>query len=400
MKSGLGTIRGAPQSGAKSRRPPKVRGIFERPKDSGVWWVSYYDAAGRRRREKAGTRGMAMALLDRRRDQRRRGIKLPETIRRKVVRFADLATVALEYSRTHKASYAQDATRYPLLVRALGERPAAEIKPRELEAALAQLAAQHDWAPATFNRVKSLASLAYRLGVQDGLVDSNPARLVRQRRVDNARLRYLGPEEELRLRAVIHSDCPQHMPELDIALHTGMRASEQYGLTWERVDLERKQITLLQTKNGRPRYIPLNAPAMAALLALRRRPAGSSVFINAVTPGRYHGKPRQNARNWFEHCIARAGIPDFTWHSLRHTFASRLVMRGVDLRSVAELMGHRTLAMVMRYSHLAPEHLAESVAKLAEAPAPGRSGVRRGVQSGTRSGTGRFAGSGFKSQVV
>lgn len=135
-----------------------------------------------------------------------------------------------------------------------------------------------------------------------------------------------------------------------------MRAGEQYGLTWDRVNLERRQLALYFTKNSRPRFIPLNQVAYQALTSLRRNGNGSGpVFINAVTPGRYHGQPRQSARNWFERAVHRAGIEDFTWHCLRHTFASRLIMKGVDIRTAAELLGHRTLAMTMRYSHLAPE---------------------------------------------
>ncbi len=77
-------------AGTKARRAPaKVRGLFERPAGSGIWWVRYRDAAGRLHREKAGTRGMALALLDKRRDERRRGVKLPETLRRKAVTVAE-----------------------------------------------------------------------------------------------------------------------------------------------------------------------------------------------------------------------------------------------------------------------------------------------------------------------
>jgi len=67
---------------------------------------------------------------------------------------------------------------------------------------------------------------------------------------------------------------------------------------------------------------------------------------------------------WFEIAVEAAGIENFTWHCLRHAFASRLVMAGVDIRTVAELMGHKSLQMTMRYAHLAPQHNAQAVAKL------------------------------------
>src|SRR6185437_3015398 len=201
-----------------------------------------------------------------------------------------------------------------------------------------------------------------------------------------ARIRFLSQPEEARLRAVIAADCPQHMPALDLALNTGMRAGEQFSLLWQDVDFERAQLRLGKTKNGRERHIRLNAPAMGALLALRRESAGSGpVFVNAVTPGRYHGKARQSARNWFEASVRKAGIAEFTWHCLRHTFASRLVMAGVDIRTVAELMGHRTLAMTMRYTHLSPDHNLEAVERLARFGS-GPTGTRTGTSTSEPTG--------------
>jgi len=76
------------------------------------------------------------------------------------------------------------------------------------------------------------------------------------------------------------------------------------------------------------------------------------------------GHALKTPKEWFMACCQKAGIQDFTWHCLRHTFASRLVMAGVPLRKVQELMGHKTIAMTCRYAHLAPEHLQDAVLKL------------------------------------
>src|SRR5262249_20254888 len=78
--------------------------------------------------------------------------------------------------------------------------------------------------------------------------------------------------------------------------------------------------------------------------------------------------PRGHGRRWFEHAVREAEIVDFHWHDLRHTFASRLMMAGVDLRTVQELIGHKTITMTVRYSHLTPAHLQEAVDRLAEKP--------------------------------
>lgn len=168
-----------------------------------------------------------------------------------------------------------------------------------------------------------------------------------------------------------------------------MRAGEQYGLRWEDVDFERRLIRLGQTKNGRERYIRLNQVAYDALLVLRRASNGDGpVFVNAVTPGRFHGKPRASARNWFEQAARNAGLEGAVWHSLRHTFCSRLVMAGVDIATVGQLAGHRTLQTTMRYSHLSPEHQQEAVDRL------GRYAAQSAVQTGTRTGTGDFEADG------
>lgn len=378
----------ATQQPRARRKPPKVRGLFERPKGSGVWWVRYRDAAGRLHREKAGTRGMALALLDKRRSERRQRAKLPETIRRAAVPMRELLDLAARHVADHYAAVRisartdQPATdsRYPALAAEFGSRPADQVTPQEIERGLAKLAADHDWRPATINRYKAFLSLAFRLGVENGKIAANPARMVRQRREDNGRIRWLTAEEEDRLRAVIRQDCPEHEPELDLALHTGLRQGNQYSLRWSDVDLARRQIVIGRAKNGRPHYVPINTAALDALLRLKAL-AGESewVIVNAETASRYKGKPRRNPRNWFEHCVKRAAIPGFTWHCLRHTVASRLIMAGVDLRTVQELMGHRTVQVTCRYAHLAPKHGLDAAERLV--------GFGR-VQSSTTSSTG------------
>jgi integrase len=134
-----------------------------------------------------------------------------------------------------------------------------------------------------------------------------------------------------------------------------MRAGEQFGLKWEQVDFARKLITLPKTKSGKMRHIPLNAVAMAALNRLRLRVGSPYVFTNR------YGERMENQRDWFDEVLREVNLPGYTWHVNRHTFASRLVMGGVDLRTVAELLGHGTFQMTMRYAHRAPVHTANAV---------------------------------------
>lgn len=153
------------------------------------------------------------------------------------------------------------------------------------------------------------------------------------------------------------------------------------------MDFERRQIAIARTKNGHAHHAPLNQDAIQALLRLKAL-AGNSpwVIVNAADgAGRYRGLPRRRPRNSFESAAVKAGLGRFPWHCLRHTFASRLVLAGVDIRTVAELMGHRTLAMTMRYAHLAPQHRLDAVEQLVSFA---------GVPTGTRTGTSPLGGAG------
>jgi integrase len=224
----------------------------------------------------------------------------------------------------------------------------------------------------------------YRLGIENGKIQSNPARLLRRRKVAGGRVRFLNqfepPDtevdylkplktEEQRLRAVITRDFLEHIEELEIALHTGMRRGEQYQrIDWSSVDLGRKDLHIPDSKNGEGRHIPLNAEARAAFERLRKARIGDGPIPIAPQGPIFIGQSGERLmgpRHWFEDAVKKAGLPNFTWHDLRHTFASRLVMADVDIRTVAELMGHKSIQMTMRYAHLAPEHKLVAVERLA-----------------------------------
>ncbi len=122
--------------------------------------------------------------------------------------------------------------------------------------------------------------------------------------------------------------------------HHGDQDSPSDALIWSRVDLVRKLITIPKSKNGNTRHTPLNSIALAAFQELFARSSGQGrVFVNM------QGEPLKGYKHWFDPAVREAGISFFTWYCLRHTFASRLVMAGVDLRTVAELMGHKTIQM-------------------------------------------------------
>jgi integrase len=172
---------------------------------------------------------------------------------------------------------------------------------------------------------------------------------------NNRRLRYLTQEE---CRALING-CDAHArPIVVMALNTGMRKGEILNLKWENIDLKNNFILLNQdqTKNGERKEIPINNTLKEALKGITRRLDIPYVFYNPKTD-----KPYDNIVKSFYTAMKRAGIKDFRFHDLRHTFASQLVMAGVDLTTVRELLGHKTLTMTLRYSHLAPSHKVNAV---------------------------------------
>jgi integrase len=348
----------------------KVRGVFEKESGSGVWWIQFFDADGHRRREKTGSRANAIDLYRKRKTEVLTGKKLPEKLRSRVVRFSELAADAEAYCKTNNQGQQFDLYRIGRLKEEFGNRPGV-IPVKDFR----DWFGAQEWKPGTYNRYKTTLSLIYRLGTENRKVESNPAKLLKHKTEDNERVRFLNQftpgkteidylkphaDEESRLRAVILENCAGHMPEFEIALHTGMRPSEQYGLDWPRVDLARSFVSLPKTKTGKPRHIRLNAIAVAAFKVLEKRSLNKEgrVFVNI------QGQPLRGYKHWFDPAVKEASLRDFTWYCLRHTFASRLAMAGVDLLTISELMGHRTIQMTKRYAHLAPAHNQDAVDRL------------------------------------
>ena len=151
-------------------------------------------------------------------------------------------------------------------------------------------------------------------------------------------------------------------PMVILALHTGARKGELYDLMWSAVDLEREVMTVVgyYAKSGKTRHIPLNREAYEALSAWK---AQSEDLSGRVFPSADGGRMNHTRRSW-NTVLEEAEISRFRWHDMRHTFASWLVMAGVELNTVRELLGHADYTMTLRYAHLAPELKAEAVAKI------------------------------------
>jgi len=332
-----------------ARKEVAHRGVWERIPGSGIWWIRYR-VGNRLRREKVGRKSDAIRLYGIRRSAVTMGEKFPPNIRRSGITVAQIGHKAIDwYANHHRKDLRTFTGRMSAIIAALGSREAEGLKPSEIDE---WLSTHSKWSPATANRYKTVLSKAYQLAVKNGDVPSNPARLVDHRPENNRRIRYLLDKEEVRLREAMSVTAPAQLAALDVALNTGMRKGEQFSLEWSQVDLDRKRIYLNQTKNGSSREIPLNRTCLTALNTLYdMRPDDGAVFLSSRD-----SKPLADPKKWFETALRAAKIQNFTWHDLRHTFISRLVMRGVDLRTVQELAGHKSITMTVRYSHLSPQH--------------------------------------------
>jgi len=180
------------------------------------------------------------------------------------------------------------------------------------------------------------------------------------------RTRFLSEAEILRLLEACSQSKNQHLRAIvTLAINTGMRKGEIMGLSWERIDLTRDlgfgaTLTLYDTKNGEPRGVPLNTQAIAALASVEPDPAKRMGRVFKRTNGDDYGA----IRTAWERALKRADIPNFRFHDLRHTCASYLTMRGRPMKEIQEVLGHKSMAMTLKYAHLSPKHLRTAVESL------------------------------------
>jgi integrase len=238
------------------------------------------------------------------------------------------------------------------LIAFFGSANLGEITPRLIEKYKQQRVMRVK--PATANRELACLKHLFNMAIRWGQATSNPVREVKFFKEELPPLRILTGEEANRLIAA----CPAHLKSIvATALNTGMRLREILDLQWQYVDLEAEIITVTNTKTRENRYIPLS-PYLGRVFSNLTR-VSPFVFVNPDT-----GKPYTKISQGFQSAVQKAGLNHIRFHDLRHTFASQLVMSGVDIVTVKELLGHRTIKMTMRYSHLNQEHKRSAMHRL------------------------------------
>lgn len=256
--------------------------------------------------------------------------------------------------------------------RQLGRLPLVDITPDVISRRLRELVngrtRRGGRTAATCNRYLTSLSAAFRVAAnQWGWVGTNPLSKVSRLQEPGGRTRFLSDEERERLlTACKRSSNPHLYTIVVIALSTGARRSEISGLGWR--NIQKDAIVLENTKNGERRVLPLTGHARELIRARQkvRRIDTDLLFPSVRDPI----KPI-NFREAFETAVREAGISNVVFHDLRHTCASYLAMMGASPSEIAEVLGHKTLAMVKRYAHLSEAHTAGVVARMNERIFPG-----------------------------
>ena len=274
----------------------------------------------------------------------------------------------------------------------LFERPLSEINAWVIEKWRSE-ALKAGKAKTTVNRDLAALKACLSKAIEWEILSVHPLAKVRPIRTDRlARVRYLTDQEEHRLRAALlhredrmrqkrqsanawrrarhQSTLPDfsaegyvnHLqPMILLAMNTGLRRGELFQLQWPDVDLPGKTLTVRgrTAKSGQTRHIPLNEEAQQAIECWRIKRSETCWVFPGIA-----GQQLTTIHTAWRGILKAAGISDFRWHDLRHHFASRLVMAGVDLNTIRELLGHSDLEMTLRYAHLSPDHKAEAVGRL------------------------------------
>jgi len=322
-------------------------GVYRRGKD---WWIDYY-FQGRRRREKVGSsKTLAETVLKKRKVEIAEN-KFLDIQRDSKIKFEEMAKTYLEaYSKPNKRSSRRDEGIVKNLLPFFGGRYLYEITPLDVENYKRKRKEQV--ATATVNRELACLKHIFNKAIEWDKARENPVIKVKFFGVKNKRTRYLEKEEIKRLLSV----CSEPLKSIvTVALNTGMRKGEILNLKWRDIDFNQKIVYLLETKSGEKREVPINEIVCNALLEMRKHPNSPYVFCKE------DGKPYHKVQYSFEKALKKAEIKDFRFHDLRHTFASHLVMMGIDLKTVQELLGHKTFNMTLRYAHLSSDHKKQAV---------------------------------------
>ena len=341
-----------------ARAGRKDRGLFQRTNANGkLEWCVRLSVGGKDK--KFGTfpnKTKAREFYERSKLEQKEGRFFPERYQRGG--YAKLKDVIQRHLDTFTGRSLRDEKRYKKKwLELFPEARLNALTPAAIEQARAQLLKGR--AVGTVNRYMQFLRRVLNKAVRDGQLTSNPACQVKMFKEPAGKTRFLSPLEE---ETVCQKLGAAYAVWVRLAILTGMRQLEQFSLRWECVDLERGVLTLPTTKAGGVQYVRLNEEAKSLLRKLDSWQFSVWVFPSENPAS--HADPRNFYRRHYLPTVKKLGLTGVTWHTLRHTFASRLAMAGVTEGTIANLLRHSSTALVRRYAHLSPSYLQEAVEKV------------------------------------
>jgi integrase len=362
-----------------ARKGRQDRGLLQRQDAQGkiVWHVRLYHNGKERRFGSFPNKTQARSFYDKAKVEQHEGRFFPERYQHGGYDTVEVVIDRyLETAKTKKA-YKDDQFFGRWWKAGFKDQRLNAITPQRIDEARQSLL-KDGRTPQRINRYHAWLRHVLNVAIRDGKLSQNPATKLKMFKEPKGRTRCLTPEEEAKLITALG---PQYGACARFAMLTGLRQKEQFRLQWTDVDFERGVLTLISTKSGDVQYIPLNQEAHALLRSLDSWQGSKWVFPsqNPAT----HMDPTK-VRRKYRKAVGQAGIPWVTWHDLRHTFASRLAMRGVPMGTIAALLRHSTMALVKRYAHLSPAYLKEAVEEVSvfgriEKDAPNREAQPEGI---------------------
>lgn len=332
-------------------------GIFLR---GNQYWMRF-NVDGKQERLPCGTtkKKLALDIFCKQKSLVAEGRYLDKKKEDKKMRFRDFADRYLEkHAKVYKKSWkSADLSYLNRLLPVFGDCYLATITSDKVTEYM--LERQTKVKPASVNRELALLKVMYSKAEEWGLISQHPLRKVKRLKGETlGRTRYLTDEEIERLL----KHCDKGLQEICITLiHTGMRKGELQKMEWKHADFDSSVLFIPVSKNGKSRYVPMNHVVKQLLLFKRLKRGENQNFIFGNTDGSIY-----NFRKAFETARRKSGLEEIRIHDLRHTFASHLVMKGVDLSTVQALLGHSDQRITERYSHLSPGHRAKAVSVLEE----------------------------------
>lgn len=288
--------------------------------------------------------------------------------------FKDLVNVYLEYSKANNRSYKCNESKALRFKELWGNKQLKDISPmdiekykisRKKEIKVKEKIVNGEVIPAkyisntTINRDIEVLRKMFNIAIENNWLLKNSCGKVKKLREQNVLERYLTPDEEIRLLNACIGHFEYMKPIIQFALNTGMRKEEILSLTWKCVSFENKKITLLDTKNGKKRFIPINSVVMSILKEAHKNKVCEYVFVNHTTETRYSDLKRS-----FNALCLKANVENFRFHDLRHTSATRMVGAGVPITMVKDILGHSDIHTTMRYAHAITEQSLEAIETL------------------------------------